>query len=106
MTDLFQATRKHDLPPLWDGEPVVWGRWRPPVAIFMCNRSARVEPAFCTACHSTANPALATGTVGRFRRLTAFRCPDCGHDTVADADTGEVWDLDPTDYQDEGSTAP
>lgn len=36
-------------------------------------------------------------------RLTVFRCPDCGLDTVVDGD--EVWTLDPDDYGDEGSVA-
>lgn len=34
--------------------------------------------------------------------MSAFRCPDCEHDTVLDP-SGQEWDLDPTDYTDEGS---
>jgi len=39
-------------------------------------------------------------------RLDAFRCPDCHHDVVSDMQTGEVWDLDLSDYGDAGSTDP
>lgn len=38
-------------------------------------------------------------------QLTAFRCPDCGADRVVDGD-GVLWDLDETDYGDDGSVAP
>lgn len=37
-----------------------------------------------------------------FYRLTAFRCPGCGHDQVLD-DTEQLWDLDEADYGDSGS---
>jgi hypothetical protein len=46
-------------------------------------------------------------------RVTAFRCVDCGHDQVCDHGTGEQkwdeaewWDLDETDYSDDGSNDP
>ena len=40
-------------------------------------------------------------------RLFAFRCPDCGLDTVVDytSEPEQVWTLDESDYGDEGSTA-
>ena len=40
-------------------------------------------------------------------RLFAFRCPDCGLDTVVDytSEPEQVWPLDESDYGDEGSTA-
>ena len=40
-------------------------------------------------------------------RLFAFRCPDCGLDTVVDytSEPEQVWPLDGSDYGDEGSTA-
>lgn len=41
-----------------------------------------------------------------WRRLHATRCVHCDHDVVTDTQTGQVWDLDHTDYGDEGSTAP
>ena len=39
--------------------------------------------------------------------LVAFRCPDCGLDTVVDytSEPEQVWTLDESDYGDEGSTA-
>lgn len=36
-------------------------------------------------------------------RLSVLRCTGCGLDEVTDIDTGEVWDLDASDYTDEGS---
>lgn len=39
------------------------------------------------------------------RRLHATRCV-CGHDQVYDLETDECWDLDDTDYGDEGSVDP
>lgn len=35
-------------------------------------------------------------------RLTAFRCPDCHHDHVLHGND-QTWDLDDSDYADEGS---
>lgn len=37
-----------------------------------------------------------------FYRLTAFRCPSCGHDQILD-DTEHLWDLDEADYGENGS---
>jgi len=39
-------------------------------------------------------------------RLFAFRCHECHLDTVWDTDTDEMWVLDHTDYNDEGSEQP
>jgi hypothetical protein len=36
-------------------------------------------------------------------RLSVKRCTGCGLDQVTDIETGEVWDLDPSDYTDTGS---
>lgn len=41
-----------------------------------------------------------------YRDLHAQRCRDCGHDSVVDMRSGEVWDLDESDYGPEGSVAP
>ena len=40
-------------------------------------------------------------------RLFAFRCPDCGLDTVVDytSEPEQVWTLDESDYGDGGSTS-
>lgn len=37
-------------------------------------------------------------------RLTVFRCHSCALDTVWDHDTDEMWNLDHTDYGNEGSS--
>lgn len=117
----------HDLPPRWDGRPVVWQGWTAPI-VFMCSIPERA----CAECGSRRDPSLNAGLVGdspdltraavkrnddaiRFHRrmaparigwirLTAFRCPDCGHDVVVD-DEGTAWDLEPSDYTDAGSVA-
>lgn len=39
-------------------------------------------------------------------QLYAYRCPDCGLDVVLDVDSRECWDLDDSDYGDDGSVAP
>lgn len=38
-------------------------------------------------------------------RLHAFRCPSCKMDTIWDIDTDEWWNLDESDYGDDGSVA-
>jgi len=113
--------REHDLPPRWDGLPVQWGQWGETAGMFICGRSsARGER--CGRCKSaaapqinlgriwtdprTAPPAIARGRLSRGRHLvctiSAFRCADCGHDTVLDGN-GVMWDLDDTDYAEDGS---
>lgn len=110
--DLFAATREHDLPPKWDGAPMQWGQWDEMAAV-IC---AKVRPEPCERCGSTARRGSSTGTVRptrtgpvinlHHRRLHALRCPDCLHDTVWDPGNDEWWDLDPTDYGDDGSNPP
>jgi hypothetical protein len=39
-------------------------------------------------------------------RLHAWRCPNCGLDTIWDDDTDEWWNLDESDYGDDGSVRP
>lgn len=112
--------RRHDLPPRWDGLPVEWRDWNTPGATFLCPPPRHDRR--CDTCRSTAEPRTAVGriytdpttaprAIGRAHLengrhligvLTACRCPDCGHDTVTDP-AGRVWDLDPTDYGDDGS---
>ncbi|ORW08081.1 MULTISPECIES: hypothetical protein [Mycolicibacter] len=112
--------REHDLPPRWDGLAVQWGDWRPPLEVFVCPPPR--APQCCTRCGDTRPPAMNVGriwtdpatappAISRARLLagrqlvgvmTAFRCPHCGHDTVLGPD-GELWDLDATDYTDDGS---
>ena len=38
--------------------------------------------------------------------LILQRCPDCGFDTVWDTKAAQWWDLDDSDYGDEGSVHP
>ena len=111
MTDLFTATREHDLPPRWDGYPVTWDGWKLD-HIWICP-PPKPEP--CPYCGSLAERVTNAGTVtitgipriGKIigrpirHRIYAMRCPACGHDQVYDF--AELWDLDLTDYQDEGS---
>lgn len=111
--------REHDLPPRWDGLPVEWGAWDDTGRAFMCPPP---KPQRCTQCGSErprlinvgrlwTDPATAPPAIGRTRLrqgrhlvgvISAFRCPDCGHDSVLDHLGGD-WDLDETDYTDDGS---
>lgn len=100
--------REYDLPPRWDGDPVEWAEWAPAPHVFICDRSRR-KPTFnqCAACKSAQPRAMAIGVIPRtLNRLTAFRCPDCGQDTIIDLDGDDAWVLDFTDYGPEGSTPP
>ena len=117
--DLFATTRTHDLPPRWDGHPVQWGPWEPAGhrgTLFIC---PPMPPAPCPRCGSTSANATARGHVtitltdttnsvapaqGVGGVLIATRCPDCRFDTVTEIG-GDVWELDPNDYTEEGSWA-
>lgn len=112
--------REHDLPPRWDGLPVEWDEWEDTGGMFICPPPK--HPARCGKCGSTrprrictgrlwTDPATAPPAIGRARMrrgrhlvgmMSASRCPDCQHDTVRDPQ-GQEWDLDSTDYTDEGS---
>jgi hypothetical protein len=56
--------------------------------------------------HRTGRPLHALEEAPPTWALHAQRCQDCGHDTVYDFRTGEVWDLDESDYGPDGSVAP
>lgn len=105
-------TRAHDLPPRWDDMRVEWEPWQAETfttAVFHL-------PLKDLACRACGNLGQRQTTRGRFPddelhghvvRLWAYRC-DCGLDQVLDgldAD-GQMWDLDDTDYGDEGSIDP
>lgn len=123
MTDLFTHAREHDLPPKWDGYPVEWEGWVQEPHAFICPPPKDLGA--CGECGSLERRLHSRGTrriayddnvvrlgKGRLQHremqatLSALRCPDCHHDTVVDLWTAEVWDLDPTDYGENGSHAP
>lgn len=123
MTDLFTHAREHDLPPKWDGHPVEWDGWQQQGQVFICPPPK--DRGVCGQCGSLA-PRLHNRGVRRIAydanvvqvgeaklqpretraSLSALRCPDCRHDTVVDLWVDEVWDLDITDYGNQGSDAP
>ena len=110
------AARAHQLPPKWDGCTVEWGEWQRDDSTLRFH----IRPDCCPICGSLAERVFAVGMVRtdgpciflarRSRsgyqpgRLFAWRCPDCKHDQVTDLG-GVTWDLDDTDYDDEGSYA-
>ena len=112
--------REHDLPPRWDGLPVQWSQWSDTSGVMICPPPP--QPERCTHCATTEAPMITIGRIwtekataptaigpARLRNgkhlvglLTAFRCPVCEHDHVVDPN-GDSWDLDDTDYTDDGS---
>lgn len=100
--------RHHDLPPRWDGLPVTWGDWKDAGTVFICPPPKKADS--CSRCGSTAPHRMACGRIQAepatdlsvIGIITAFRCKDCDHDHVLDH-AGNQWDLDPSDYTDEGS---
>ena len=125
------AARAHDLPPRWDGQRVEWGGWRDD-PIFVCP-PPRQQPTchFCGSParplvnHGRVWTKPGAATLPRARtyqqavvrqaaerngvvvlHLWAYRCPDCRRDhvdTIGGNQPGESWDLDDTDYDDDGS---
>lgn len=104
-------TRTHDLPPLWDGQPITWHGWSPdthttlilhtPADRMACERCGTVDE---RRINWGSRPPAPDGPGWPVRDLWAARCRHCGHDQVTDERTGECWDLDPDDYGDSGST--
>lgn len=98
----------HDLPPRWDGLPVTWGDWKDTDTVFICPPPKKADG--CSRCGSIAPHLIAIGRIhtehatapGDIGIITAFRCRNCDHDHVLDH-AGNQWDLDPSDYTDEGS---
>lgn len=102
----------HDLPPLWDGDPVTWDAWHSgassmdfhaPLAELACRHCGLLEARQIATgvIHHHQGP---TGRIEHERALFAFRCPGCLHDEVWDRRTDEMWVLDETDYLASGST--
>ena len=128
------ADRSHDLPRFWDGKAVVWRGWEAPLDAWICpppkpscceacgslarpvtNRGRVARFGGIThdmiAAADAARDRLPTAHQHRIKghpralyELTAFRCPDCRHDQILDRD-GSMWNLDESDYSDEGSWA-
>lgn len=99
-------SRRHDLPPSWDGAPVTWDPWTETSTtlrfhtITACEQCGVINEPHVT--HGLRTP---EADQPRIRDLVAFRCPDCGHDRVLDKRSDELWDLEPHDYDAAGSTA-
>lgn len=94
----------HDLPPLWDLEPVEWTIWSTVRSTLALHLPA--EELACQECGAVDEPMISWGKRGPFRDIYAARCRHCWHDVVTDTRTGERWDLDPSDYGPAGSTNP
>lgn len=122
----------HGLPPRWDGCAVLWDDWAEHATSMEFHTP--IKDRACRVCGSVERPLRATGQVavmpevthdqlrganamrkgGKYglRRLFASRCRDCSHDQVlvmpVDDPTGDwdLFDLEPRDYGDEGSTDP
>jgi hypothetical protein len=104
----------YDLPPQWDGQAVEWGAWTAPRTTLALHLPA--DQLACDKCGVLDEREQARGFIvqppGSITRmyargaLYAARCRHCGHDTITDLDTGEVWDLEPEDYGPQGSTPP
>ena len=109
------APRAHQLPPKWDGCTVEWGEWQRDDSSLRLH----LRPDCCPICGSLTARTMAMGMVRsdgprvfflrshrgyQLGRLFAWRCPDCKHDQVTDLG-GALWDLDDTDYDDDGSYA-
>jgi len=106
-------SRTYDLPPRWDGERVVWGRWDDLGQVFICPPPRK--PDRCQTCGSSRPRLLCVGRIQARTPaaadngadhpaglLSALRCPDCGQDCVVDG-AGQEWLLDDTDYGEDGS---
>lgn len=102
--------RPHDLPHLWDGRPVQWSTWqdqRLPSLVF----HVPADHWACTGCGWIRDTELRSvgtlmptgGEQHPVVRLLVRRCPGCLLDEVTDIATGQVWDLDDTDYGQTGS---
>lgn len=118
----------NDLPPRWDGNIVEWSPWKltergsiifhQPLSSTACARCGLLEHRVWIS--RGARAVLPSITLEQIRAATkarkggkyalvrfyAERCLGCGHDQVYDLDEDELWDLDPSDYTDDGSGRP
>jgi len=105
-------TRRHDLPPLWDGRVVQWSAWDD-YALGSLVFHVPADHWACTGCGwirdtelrnvGTLMPEVGVTDPYPLVRLLVRRCPGCHLDQVTDIISGEVWDLDEHDYTDAGS---
>jgi len=95
----------NDLPPKWDGQPVTWEGWNhhPTTMELHLPDDQRA----CDQCGAIDSKRTNLGRTFRDnivdKILLARRCRHCNHDTVYDLHADHLWDLDPSDYSDEGS---
>ncbi|MFJ4286420.1 hypothetical protein ACIPY0_12315 [Paenarthrobacter nicotinovorans] len=122
---------RHDLPPFWDGEKVIWDEWTDcrttlilhvPADQMACDKCGAVDESLIAwGLRDPAHGAMTTETRIKKTRsgktyeaiqevparpqrdIYAARCRHCGHDVVTDTRTDERWDLEPEDYGAEGS---
>lgn len=93
------------LPPAWDGRPVDWHGWHPPIearALFLCeNNDLRRNPQPCSGCGHPFQPWWNRGlTADGHTSITVERCGFCN--TTIALETGpdgtSEWTLDDSDY--------
>lgn len=100
---------QHDLPPMWDGEPVLWSGWQPlPITSARFHGSqwvcecGNVDQNRWVSCYG--GERMSNGRPQH--RFWVTRCMDCHRDEVWDEVTEQSWALDATDYSDRGSVEP
>ncbi len=92
-----RSPKPKELPTRWDeagNRQVSWTDWRPPTTTFICPPPPPEE--WCPGCKTLLPEEMATGYIqGRTRyiRLVAFRCIGCGHCSIYDEHTKQLWDL-------------
>jgi predicted RNA-binding Zn-ribbon protein involved in translation (DUF1610 family) len=133
MSDLQIVAKARDLPPRWDGHRVEWRPWTSlrttmrlhskPEPCPSCGSTADQASSAGTL-HPLLGEMVEVTRMKRTKRsgreysvraqrpataylaLFAYRCPDCGLDTVWDTRTDEWWELGPEDYGPDGSHDP
>lgn len=97
------------LPPLWDGEPIRWQGWMPPMSgLIVCGRGGIREDTACPKCREPWNPWHNHALLKHDRMLSLERCPVCSLTLVTETDWQgheQVRELDETDYEVGGSHA-
>jgi hypothetical protein len=97
--------RIHSVPVKWDGQEVDWVGFEHPAGTpIIC----AAKPLLCPQCGTSAQPRINQGRV--FNRLNIMvnslvlqRCMSCGFTQVWDMETDKWFDLDESDYSDDGS---